>query len=191
MIHIWSDQHFGHKNILEYSNRPFSSLQEMEDELIKRHNALVSTHDKVIYVGDVFFCDQMEASRILKRLNGYKILVLGNHDMKVNAMYKIGFDFVVQNMQIRVGKNIVNVCHYPYRWPWYKRWFRMLTNKKSWRKRHFKNIKDDGNWLIHGHTHSRDRVNGKQINVCVEAWDYQPVSITKISELIDRSNQGK
>jgi calcineurin-like phosphoesterase family protein len=105
MIWLWSDLHFFHKNILEYSNRPFSSVEEMEDELVKRHNALVSTHDKVIYVGDVFFCDQMEASRILKRLNGYKILVLGNHDLKANAMYKIGFDFVVQSMQIRVGKN--------------------------------------------------------------------------------------
>lgn len=189
MIYFISDLHIGHKNILEYSNRPFSSLQEMEDEIVKRHNAVVNDYDKVIFVGDVFFCNQMDASKFLKRLNGMKILVLGNHDLKANAMYKIGFDFVVQNMQIRVGKNVVNVCHYPYRWPWYKRWPKMLFSSKAWRKRHFKNIKDDGKWLIHGHTHSRQQVNGRQINVCVEAWDYQPVSITKIAEIIDRNSK--
>lgn len=43
---------------------------------------------------------------------------------------------------------------------------------------------DDGSWLIHGHVHNRWKVSGRQINVSVEMWNFEPVSLDCIAEII-------
>ena len=50
-----SDTHFDHKNIIRYCNRPFSSIEEMNNFLIKRWNATVGPDDTVFHLGDVTF----------------------------------------------------------------------------------------------------------------------------------------
>lgn len=74
------DTHFGHKNIIKYESeaRPFSSIEEMNEELIKRWNNTVRPKDRVIHVGD--FCFGAANIVIAGRLNGQKTLVMGNHD---------------------------------------------------------------------------------------------------------------
>jgi len=52
MIWITSDQHYGHANILHYAIRPFENVQEMDRELIRRHNEVVQSKDTVYIVGD-------------------------------------------------------------------------------------------------------------------------------------------
>lgn len=51
-IFFTSDHHFGHANIIKFSNRPFSNVEEMNEELIKRWNEKVSSEDEVSYIGD-------------------------------------------------------------------------------------------------------------------------------------------
>lgn len=82
MSDIWvvSDTHFGHDNILKYENRPFKSVKEMDEAILENWNAVVKPGDKVYHLGDVYMGSGENAWEILKRLNGKKRLVLGNHD---------------------------------------------------------------------------------------------------------------
>jgi|YelNatPaOPRAMG01_1025707.scaffolds.fasta_scaffold50800_1 calcineurin-like phosphoesterase family protein len=77
---ITSDLHFNHKNIIEYSNRPFNSVEEMNETLINNWNSVVSMDDIVYIDGDLAFGSKGKIREILNRLNGSKILIKGNHD---------------------------------------------------------------------------------------------------------------
>ena len=75
------DLHFGHANAIKFDNRPFTSVEEMDEELIRRWNNKVASGDLVYVLGDIIWKPQTEeAVEILKRLNGQKILIKGNHD---------------------------------------------------------------------------------------------------------------
>jgi len=76
-----ADTHFGGENIRRYENRPFESAAEMDEKLIENWNNAVTDNDTVYVLGD--FSDYMDAGKeteILGKLNGTKILVMGNHD---------------------------------------------------------------------------------------------------------------
>ena len=76
-----SDLHFGHENILRFDNRPFSTTDEMDAELIRRWNAKVDRGDLVYVLGDMIWKSKNdEAFRIIQSLNGQIILIRGNHD---------------------------------------------------------------------------------------------------------------
>lgn len=51
-IFFTSDTHFGHNNIIKLSNRPFSSVEEMNEGLIERWNDVVGAEDIVYHLGD-------------------------------------------------------------------------------------------------------------------------------------------
>ena len=103
-----ADTHFGHKNIINYCERPFSSVEEMDQTLITNWNMVVSECDVVYHLGDfVFGCPE----RIRKRLNGRIFLILGNHD-KFGKKWHSLFEGV---FQIHEYKNII-MCHYPIRY---------------------------------------------------------------------------
>lgn len=76
-----ADTHFGGENIRRYENRPFLNAAEMDEKLIENWNRAVAEDDTVYVLGD--FSDYMDAGKeteILGKLNGTKILVMGNHD---------------------------------------------------------------------------------------------------------------
>ena len=82
MIYLTSDLHFNHVNILKYEpvNRPFETLEEMNETLIANWNAKVSAEDTVYVLGDLAM-GTVEASRAcIERLNGKIVLIRGNHD---------------------------------------------------------------------------------------------------------------
>lgn len=157
---FWSDQHFGHKNIIRLCNRPFQSLHEMHRALVDNHNSVVARGDTVVYGGDVFHRAKKDLKKaILSNLNGRKILVRGNHDSAPEAMYDLGFDLVVEFLQMQVNNKMVMVSHYP-------------------------KVSGTYDILLHGHTHSNKRVDGDKINLCVEAWDYFPVSFEHLKKVM-------
>ena len=79
MMFFTADTHFGHNNILKLCNRPFDTIDDMNEALIKNWNARITGADSVYIVGDMFFrC--ADAEKILSRLHGKKHLIIGNHD---------------------------------------------------------------------------------------------------------------
>jgi calcineurin-like phosphoesterase family protein len=136
-IFFTSDLHFWHANIINYCQRPFDSVAEMNDALIENWNARVQ-HDDIVYVlGDMFFCDVSAARGIMHRLHGTKRLVLGNHDKLIRAepsLQKL-FDKILPDLHAEtIQGHAVVMCHYP-----------LLTWHKSGK----------GAFMLHGHTHGR------------------------------------
>ena len=80
-IWFFSDPHFGHANIIEHCQRPFASVEEMNEKLIKNYQELVMPGDDVYFLGDVALHGH---EKILKRLPGNKHLIIGNHDWNKN-----------------------------------------------------------------------------------------------------------
>ena len=80
MIYYTSDLHLGNKNIIEYENRPWKTVEEMDAGLIKNWNETVSDDDEVYVLGDFCFKGATKAIEYLKQLNGHIHLIRGNHD---------------------------------------------------------------------------------------------------------------
>lgn len=91
-IFFISDTHFGHANMLNFRNydgtrmRPFDSIEELDELMIENWNKVVKPTDKVYHLGDVFYKSGNPDS-IAQRLNGDKVLILGNHDRRETKWY--------------------------------------------------------------------------------------------------------
>ncbi len=194
-----SDIHFGHANCIDYCQRPFENVDVFKEKFIEDWNRLVRPDDLAIFVGDIFFYhtkEQMKAT--LARMNGRKILVKGNHDFEHRIMMNAGFELSVDEMTMTIAGERVQFSHYPFRMkPWLSRWvkfkaraFKALrwlgieTPAIFFEKYHHKRPVDNGQFLIHGHTHSKHKINGRAIHVGVDAWKYKPVNIQEISNMI-------
>lgn len=76
-----ADHHFGHDKIIKHCGRPFSTVAEMDEEMIRRWNIVVTSKDNVFILGDFFWRSNTEyCENILRQLNGYKYLIIGSHD---------------------------------------------------------------------------------------------------------------
>lgn len=77
---VAGDHHFGHKNIVRFLRedgtklRPFETIEEHDNEIIRRHNSVVGDDDRVYCLGD------FGNPRIVENLRGRLVLVKGNHD---------------------------------------------------------------------------------------------------------------
>lgn len=111
-----SDLHFGHKNCLAFDNRKFLNIEEHDEFLIERWNAVVGDHDDVWILGDISWYPPTKTIEIFKRLNGTKHLCIGNHDEKLlrNRDVRNLFAEIVDYKELSIGtdRGIV-LCHYP------------------------------------------------------------------------------
>ena len=89
-----SDTHFNHQRIIDYCNRPYADSKEMDEDMIKKWNETVSNNDVVLHLGDFGLGNKEYIASIVKRLNGKKILIMGNHDNWSEQTYRdMGFHF--------------------------------------------------------------------------------------------------
>jgi calcineurin-like phosphoesterase family protein len=178
-----SDFHVGHQNILKLASRPFKSLDEMHRELISRWNSVVGPRDRVFFVGDYSFGSKEFATAFLKKLNGEKILIKGNHDGSDTRMKEIGFKEIHERLILEIGGEKVLFCHYPY----------APEVMPTEYKLKYMNLrpKYEGMFLVHGHVHDKWKfANPKMINVSCEALDYTPISFDEIAKIIKDNPKG-
>jgi len=111
-IFFTSDLHLFHKKIIEFENRPFASIEDMTEKLIENWNKVVNKGDEVFILGDFSFGKPEETMDALKRLNGQKFLVEGNHD-RVTPEIKKQFVWVKPYVKIKRKNKTMVLCHYP------------------------------------------------------------------------------
>ena len=160
---LWliADTHFGHANVLTFGGRDgglirpgFGSVEEMDETMVDRWNAVVRQSDHVYHLGDVAM--RREHLRTLTRLNGHLRLVRGNHDVFKTRFYLPYFDEIY-------GSRVLDNCimtHIPIH-P--DSMGRFKVN-------------------IHGHTHANPSPAGPYVSVCVERTDYRPVTFEEIKD---------
>lgn len=179
MSELWftSDQHFWHKNVITYCNRPWQTIEEMNEGLIKNWNEVVKETDVVYILGDFSFSKPSKTNKILDQLNGTKRLIKGNHDHSITKWH---CELAVQDHIFSLDMifpeitKIVTLCHYPFAPIDADEDVRFLERRPT----------DYGQWLLHGHVHQTYKIRRKMINVGVDVWNYYPVNYDVILELI-------
>lgn len=160
-VFFTADQHYGHKRIIELCSRPFKDVDEMDAELIRRHNERVQDGDMVIHVGDFAYRGK-PAEHYLRQLNGDHYLIIGNHD-DAKALRGIvnGFKAIEPYREIRIEGELFPIVlqHYAAR---------------VWNQSH------RGALHFFGHTHGTLPGNSQSCDVGVDCWDYRPVTLNEI-----------
>ena len=116
---ITSDLHFGHANIMKFcpqSRARFKNdVEYMNNQMVHEWNATIAPEDTVYILGDVAFLPAAKAVSIMRRLNGTKILVEGNHDRKLlnDPVFRSCFAEVHPYLCITYEKTRVVMFHYP------------------------------------------------------------------------------
>ena len=159
MINIWytGDNHFCHARIIEYCNRPFSSVNVMDSTMIKRWNEVVKEGDIVYHVGDFGLGSYDKLKEIFDRLRGRKVIIIGNHDRSATSLRKMGWEvhkqpFVLDNDIVLTHNPIVDSSIKTYQYI-----LRSIIN-------------------ICGHVHEKWKRKGNSYNVGVDVWKFKPVS---------------
>ena len=107
MQYFTSDTHFFHKKVIEYCNRPFRDVEQMNEYLVYAWNTVVMEQDAIVnFVGDFSFGTTDQTKEIFGRLKGRKRLIVGNHDKSrtKNWWRNLGFEEVVDSKIIQLGK---------------------------------------------------------------------------------------
>jgi len=160
MIYFTADLHLDHFKILELMKRPFVDLDHMNEQIVLRHNEVVKPNDDVWYLGDIAF---KNTETWLKRLNGRKHLVLGNHDDKrIKGAVKDYFESIQDVKYLRYNGERFYLSHYAHR---------------TWRNSHH------GSYHLYGHSHGMlDPDWGRSMDVGVDANGFYPISIDEVIE---------
>lgn len=164
-----SDQHYGHENIIKYCERPFPSKEEMDRTLLYNHNSKVRPNDEVFILGDFSMKNEDSLNyfrTLLKKLNGTKHLILGNHDkLKPFTYIDIGFTSVHTSLELYINNIRFLMAHDP------------VTSL----------VDRDAIWLC-GHAHNLFKTLKNIINVGVDVWDFYPVSEENIFNLLKKNS---
>lgn len=195
-IFFTSDLHIGHQNVLEFSNRPFRNLDHMHSSFIKRFNSVLTDCSILYILGDVGLCRADIITNVISQIKGTKVLILGNHDKKPNAMYNIGFDVVLYSATLYIAGQRVTMSHCPLRGVYRENTegMRGALKGENWHgeskeSRKPFTLNNEGQFHLSGHIHSPNggkskRILGRQFDVGVDANKYVPVSISQIESWI-------
>ena len=186
---IWftADLHLGHRNIIDYCDRPFADVAAMDRALVERWNAVVAAEDEVWVLGDLAMGRIADSLALVGELRGRKVLVSGNHDRCwignghraerwAQRYLDAGLAEIRQGqVEHRIGATDVLLCHFPY-------------EGDSHDEDRFDEHRpvDRGGWLIHGHVHETWAQRGRMINVGVDATGYRPISEAELATMIEQ-----
>jgi calcineurin-like phosphoesterase family protein len=161
MYYFTADEHYGHKNIIKYCNRPFSSVEEMDEVMIQNNNKLITSHDTVVHIGDFSLASRHYndvLSKYIKKLSGNHIFIPGSHDYWMKGGPKRSHIW-----QRSINKQQLICCHYAM----------MIWPASHW-----------GSWHLFGHCHGRTKGVGKSFDVGVDVHNFTPVSFDEVEEIM-------
>lgn len=155
-----SDTHFDHGNIIRYCNRPFVSVEDMNETLVRNWRDTVKSDDLVFMLGDIAMGRHYTAiDRWLRQLTGRIFLVKGSHDHELRAPYY---------RLLHADNKDWLLVHNPDDTPvWWTGW--VIHG----------HLHNQAPFIDHGK---------KRVNVSVEAIDYQPVAMTAILKELNIAN---
>ncbi len=170
MIWFTSDTHFGHARVLEFSERPWDTIQQMNEAIVANINDRVAVDDELYILGDYSFkMTVQDAYQLRKKIRCRRVhLVPGNHD-KDWSQPAVAGAFIVEPMiaTLKVDGLKIILSHFPIAdWPGMSH----------------------ASWHLHGHIHSSGEAynlyNRRQgllrYDVGVDANGYAPVSLDEI-----------
>ena len=180
-VFFTGDLHFGHENVIVFDNRPFKTVEEMDEELIRRWNAKVDKGDLTYVLGDMIWKTRNDdAPSLINKLNGQIILIKGNHDRFLhNAKAKEAlaglkdYDDICVTLENGTKKRVI-LSHY----------FTPMYNGHRYQAIH-----------LHAHSHFTDEADfevdfakylnsigcrNEIYNVGCMYWDYEPVTLDEI-----------
>ena len=178
-VFFTSDTHFFHENVMRYSNRPFESVEEMNEAIISNWNKVVPRDGIVFHLGDFSFGGERQWNEMLDRLKGEIHLIVGNHDIQMlkNPVTERFAEVEFQKI-IQVGSEKILLNHYP---------FLCFSGEAR------------GQWQLFGHVHGgekeldRERLNhlfSTQYDVGVDANAFTPVSFDQIKAVFESRQKG-
>ncbi len=186
-VFVISDQHFDHKNILNYTRKDLfdSDIDIMNNEIISNHNKVVDKDDIVIMLGDFSFrMGNERLKELVSKLNGHKILVMGNHDIndRPDIYLKAGFEEVYP---YPIKFNGDYYSHYPLNASIDSsdRPTTLLYNSLA---EEFKKSNTGINY--HGHQHKIVNNGDREKNVACENVDYKPLFVGRTKTFINLEN---
>lgn len=161
MIWFTSDEHYGHRNIIKYCDRPFADVDEMDKTLISNHNSVVRQDDMVIHAGDFTLMRKREdvQKKYVRHLNGKHVFLMGSHDYWLKGWG------VSQIWETKIQKKYVVVCHYAMR---------------VWARSHYNAFQ------LYGHSHGNLEPVGKQWDIGVDNNNFFPLSSTQIINIMEK-----
>ena len=168
-VFLVSDTHFGHAGVCHFTRndgvtklRPWDNADDMDEEMVRRWNDRVRPNDKVYHLGDVVI--NRKALGIMRRLNGDKVLIRGNHDIFRDVEYREHF----RELRAYHVMNGMILSHIPI---------------------HEESLGRFG-VNIHGHLHAYRVMKAEMIDtryhcVCVEQTDFTPILFEDVIKRIE------
>lgn len=158
MIYFTSDTHFGDPRVLRVDRRPFRSVAEHDEALIRAWNEVVLPEDTVWHLGDFARGDAERVEELLSALNGVKHLIIGNNDGPA-TLAAGGWSSVQHYAELVIADRLLILCPFPFR---------------TWNQMGRKSIN------LHGHSHGRLTPAPRQFDVGVDAQELRPVTLEQI-----------
>ena len=175
-----SDTHFGHEKTCTVFKRadgtplrPFKTVEEMDEEMVRRWNERVGKKDKVYHLGDVVI--NRKYLEILGRLNGDKVLIRGNHDIfKLEDYTKYFRD--IRGYHVMSGMIFSHVPVHP------ESLGRFGVNIHG--HLHYQRVKKIVGVDKTGAFTYSDEIDPRYHCVCVEQTDYTPITLEEVKKRV-------
>lgn len=164
-VYLISDLHLDHANIIDYCDRPFDTLDEMNETLIDNWNRVVEPDDLVYFGGDLAMAEESTALMWADQLDGNFIFLDGNHDdiTQANAPFPLldSIEFSAAGIDF----------HYTH-------WEKDIADTLC-------------EWGIHGHHHNNDlhtypfiNYEENRVNVSAEVIGYTPLPVDTLCDFL-------
>ena len=166
-----ADTHAWHQNIIAYCDRPWSTAEQMTDDMAVNINACIPANAILYHLGDFSWGNKLLVEKFRSMINcKHIVLVLGNHDkiIRQDKNARRLFTSVNEILEINTSnRHKIVMCHYAMR---------------VW------NASFHGAWQLYGHSHGTlpDDPRALSCDVGVDCWDYKPISLDTIQETMRR-----